>query len=126
MKKTLRAIVGMGFAVVMITACADKQEEVIVEETETSTVGSQTTVQSTPTPRPTPSAPSPTDFSATPTPAPTPTPQAQNYPSGISVSDKPGYVRSPHSPDAGLVDVRGIPPGTEVRDPYSGRIFLVP
>lgn len=111
----------------MITACADKQEET-TEEEQTSTVGPTTTVSSTPTPRPTPtpSTPSPTDFSATPTPAPTPTPQVQNYSRGVPEPGKPGYVRSPYNPDSGLVDVRGIPPGTEVRDPYSGRIFLVP
>lgn len=41
-------------------------------------------------------------------------------------ADKPGFVRSPHAPEAGLIDIRGYPPGTEVRDPYSGKPFLVP
>ena len=42
------------------------------------------------------------------------------------VPGKPGFVTSPHSPAAGYVDVRGFPPGSEVKDPYSGKIFLVP
>lgn len=45
---------------------------------------------------------------------------------GIQVEGKPGYVRSPYAPDDGYIDVRGFPKNTEVKDPYTGRIFLVP
>lgn len=42
------------------------------------------------------------------------------------VAGKPGFVTSPFAPAAGYIDVRGFPPGTEVKDPYSGKTFLVP
>jgi len=42
------------------------------------------------------------------------------------VPGKPGYVFSPFDKDGGYVDVTGIAPGTKVKDPYSGQIFLVP
>jgi hypothetical protein len=45
---------------------------------------------------------------------------------GIPVQGKPGYVKSPYMPDAGMIDVRGFPPNTEVKDPYSQKIFLTP
>lgn len=60
--------------------------------------------------------------------SPTPQPNivTHDLPYGIPVPGKPGFVTSPHSPNAGYVDVRGFPPGTEVKDPYSGKVFLVP
>ena len=48
-----------------------------------------------------------------------------DYPYGVPVAGKPGFVRSPYSPDK-MTDVRGYAPGTEVKDPYTQKIFLVP
>jgi hypothetical protein len=41
------------------------------------------------------------------------------------VPDKPGFVYSPHNPKF-LIDVRGFPPGTEVNDPNTGKLFKIP
>jgi hypothetical protein len=49
-----------------------------------------------------------------------------DLPYGIPVPGKQGLVTSPFSPDSGYIDVRSFPPGTEVRDPYTGKIFLTP
>ena len=46
-------------------------------------------------------------------------------PYGKGVPGKPGFVFSP-SDQLKYIDVRGFPPGTEVKDPYSGKSFLVP
>ena len=76
---------------------------------------------------PAPSTP-PTDVAVEPQTAPAPvapTTAKGDYPYGVPVPGKPGFVRSPFSPDK-MTDVRGYAPGTEVKDPYTGKIFLVP
>ena len=50
----------------------------------------------------------------------------RDSPFGIPVAGKQGFVTSPFSPDGNHVDVRAFPPGTEVKDPYTGKIFRVP
>jgi len=58
--------------------------------------------------------------------APAPPKTKADYPYGTPVPGKPGFVKSPYAADQGLVDVRGFPPGTEVKDPFTNKIFLVP
>jgi len=49
-----------------------------------------------------------------------------DLPYGIPVPGKQGLVTSTFSPDSGYIDVRSFPPGTEVKDPYTGKTFLTP
>lgn len=51
---------------------------------------------------------------------------ANSLPYGAPVPGKPGFAASPWAPDRGWVDLRGFPPGTEARCPYTEKIFLVP
>ncbi|HSP45784.1 MAG TPA: hypothetical protein VLO30_07310 [Chthoniobacterales bacterium] len=46
-------------------------------------------------------------------------------PRASPVPDKPGFVYSPYNPKF-IIDVRGFPPGTEVTDPNTGKVFRVP
>jgi hypothetical protein len=65
---------------------------------------------------------------ATPAPAASPIKASKgDFPYGIPVPGKPGLVTSPYVPGK-VVDVSGMPPGTEVKDPYTDykKIFLVP
>ena len=72
---------------------------------------------------------SPPAVTEKPRPSPSPsrsvTTQTQ-YPTAKPVPGKPGYVFSPFDPSGGYVDVNGYTPGQKVKDPYSGKIFLVP
>lgn len=53
-------------------------------------------------------------------------PQASKIPYAKPVPGKPGYVYSPFDPNGGYVDVTGYPAGSKAKDPYSGKIFIVP
>jgi hypothetical protein len=80
---------------------------------------------------PTPSPAKRKTASAQATPKPKPASEAQaapaeeNFPTAKAVPEKPGYVYSPSEPTK-YVDVSGYAPGSKVKDPYSGKIFVVP
>ena len=62
-----------------------------------------------------------------PSPSPSRNSSAQSQlPTAKPVPGKPGYVFSPFDPSGGYVDVTGYTSGQKVKDPYSGKIFLVP
>jgi hypothetical protein len=36
-----------------------------------------------------------------------------------------GLIPSPFAPNEGYLDIRGIPIGTKVKDPYTGKSFIL-
>ena len=86
---------------------------------------------STPTPAPRVTSRSTTNSSRESAPQSTPetkssVAQKTNLPYAKPVPGKSGYVFSPYDKNGGYVDVTGFAPGSKVKDPYSGKIFLVP
>jgi hypothetical protein len=81
--------------------------------------------QTSPTPTPVPAPPNTKNVRVTKATATKKHPKS-DMPYGIPVPGKQGLVTSPFSPDSGYIDVRSFPPGTEVRDPYTGKTFLTP
>ena len=53
-------------------------------------------------------------------------PVAQDIPYGQAIAGRPGFVNSPFAAKHQLVDVTGLPPGMEVKCPYTGKLFRVP
>ena len=85
-----------------------------------------TNKNASPTPSPGEVSPSPTEQTQRAVSAPPEKGKKRDAPYAIPVPNKPGFVTSPFSPNGGFVDVRGFPSGTEVKDPYTGKIFLTP
>jgi hypothetical protein len=98
----------------------------VTPSTSTAQQRSTTTTQTKPGASPRSSPSSVTEKSK---PSPSPSRNTSNqpqYPTAKQVPGKPGYVFSPFDPSGGYVDVTGYSSGQKVKDPYSGKIFLVP
>ena len=94
--------------------------------TPTTTTADRQTTTTRPGPSPKPSPSTVTERSK-PSPSPTRNASTQSQiPTAKPVPGKPGYVFSPFDPGGGYVDVTGYSSGQKVKDPYSGKIFLVP
>jgi hypothetical protein len=92
----------------------------------TATTQRTTTTQNIkPSPSPK-SSPATVTEKSKPSPSPSRTTTTQSLPTAKPVPGKPGYVFSPFDPSGGYVDVTGYAAGQKVKDPYSGKIFLVP
>ena len=88
------------------------------------TTDRRSTTKPGPTPR---SSPSAITEKSKPSASPSRTASTQaQLPTAKAVPGKPGYVFSPFDPSGGYVDVTGYASGQKVKDPYSGKIFLVP
>ncbi len=48
------------------------------------------------------------------------------YPYAKPVPDKPGFVYSPYTDELVHINVEGFKRGTQVKDPFANKIFLVP
>ena len=89
----------------------------------TTTERRTTTTKPSPSPK---SSPSTITEKSKPSPAPRNASTQTQIPTAKPVPGKPGYVFSPFDPGGGYVDVTGYTSGQKVKDPYSGKIFLVP
>src|ERR1041384_2345340 len=95
--------------------------------TQQRTATTQTGPRIKPSPSPSPkSSPATVTEKSKPSPSPSRNTSQSQLPTAKPVPGKPGYVFSPFDPSGGYVDVNGYTSGQKVKDPYSGKIFLVP
>lgn len=78
------------------------------------------------TPKVATTPPAPEKPKTTPPPAPAPAAAAPKLPFGTAINGRPGFVNSPYAEKHQLVDVTGLAVGTEVKCPYTGKLFRVP
>jgi hypothetical protein len=94
---------------------------------DTVTTPGRTVTTTTKPPAGPPSSPPTVTEKSKPSPSPPRTNATQaQLPTAKPVPGKPGYVFSPFDSSGGYVDVTGYASGQKVKDPYSGKIFLVP
>jgi hypothetical protein len=96
--------------------------------TQRRTTTSQNSPRTESRPSPSPkSSPAKVTEKSKPSPSPSRTTSTQSQiPTAKPVPGKPGYVFSPFDASGGYVDVTGYTSGQKVKDPYSGKVFLVP
>jgi hypothetical protein len=78
----------------------------------------------TPSPAPTPNPSPATSSNSKPTPAPSPAAAPKSPLVAKRVPGKSNYIYNPYT--GAMLDVTGLTPGTEVRDPRTGETMLVP
>ena len=50
----------------------------------------------------------------------------ERLPFGKPIVGRPGFVLSPYAAEKGPIDVRKFKPGEGVKDPFTGKTFIVP
>ncbi len=105
-----------------------RRQVVVTERTQRT---SQLPPEATPPPAPRVTTRTSTTESRTAQATPPPAPRSEvseggSLPYAKPVPGKAGYVFSPYDKNGGYVDVTGFAPGSKVKDPYSGKVFLVP
>jgi len=107
-----------------VSSDVTKPGRTVTPSTTTTQNPPRTTVKPSPSPK---SSPATVTEKSKPSPSPSRTTTTQSQiPTAKPVPGKPGYVFSPFDASGGYVDVTGYTSGQKVKDPYSGKIFLVP